>query len=184
MTDEYEDDTFEWWHLSTPSPELLRSIEDGWLPPGGRVLDVGCGLGTEAAHLASLGLTAIGVDLSVGALRRAAVAHPAVRFVRADALRLPLRAGVFDVALDRGCLHYLREADRTSYLLELERVLRPGGRLLLRACLRSAGQSNDLTIAGLTSLLAWWRICDMQEEDIPSDTRMMQAVVVRVERSS
>jgi len=55
VTDHYADGTCQWWHLSRPSPELLAALGDGWLAPGGRVLDVGCGLGAEAGYLASAG---------------------------------------------------------------------------------------------------------------------------------
>jgi SAM-dependent methyltransferase len=184
MTDEYDDETFRWWHLSGPSPELVRAHEDGWLGLPGSVLDVGCGLGSELAHLSSLGWQAVGMDLSISALRRAKAAHQAVAFLEADALSLPFTTGSFDVALDRGCFHYLLPADRPRYLQELERVLRPGGHLLLRACRRSAGTPNDLTAGVLESLLHSWRIVELREEEIVSDTRLMPSVVARAERRS
>jgi len=182
MTDEYDDETFRWWHLSAPSPELFEAIADGWLAAPGRVIDVGCGLGTELGHLASVGWNAVGVDLSPSALRKARRAHPGVAFVQADARALPFSSNSLDAVLDRGCFHYLRPVDRSTYLAELERVLRPAGRLLLRACLRSAGQPNDLSVSSLTEELAGWRIVDLRHEDIPSDTRTMPAVVARLER--
>lgn len=63
--------------------------------------------------------------------------HDGVSFVRGDVLALPFAAGVFDVALDRGCFHYLSPARWPDYAAEAQRVLRPGGRMLLRACLTS-----------------------------------------------
>jgi SAM-dependent methyltransferase len=182
MPDEYDNETFRWWHLSGPSPELLEAIEDRWLCPAGRVLDVGCGLGSELAHLASIGWRAVGVDLSVSALQRARHAHQDVAFTQADATRLPFPADSFDAVLDRGCFHYLPPAGRITYLAELERVLRPAGRLLLRACLRSAGRPNDVSAIDITQQLTGWRLVDLRREDIPSDTRTMPAVVARLER--
>lgn len=52
MTDHHADGTYTWWHLSRPSPEPLAALGDGWLPPSGRALDAGCGLGAEAGYLA------------------------------------------------------------------------------------------------------------------------------------
>ena len=51
--DEYASGEFRWWHLSEPSPELRTALDSGWLRASGRVLDVGCGLGTELAFLRS-----------------------------------------------------------------------------------------------------------------------------------
>jgi hypothetical protein len=62
-------------------------------------------------------------------------------------------------------------------------VLEPGGRLLLRACLRSAGRPNDLSAGDLHGLLGAWRIVDLHREDIVSDSRTMPALVARLERS-
>ena len=47
MADEYASGEYGYWHLSVPSPELTIAIEDGWFPTRGRVLDLGCGAGTE-----------------------------------------------------------------------------------------------------------------------------------------
>ena len=51
MSDHYADGTYRWWHLSTPSPELVQAVADGWLSGPGRVLDVGCGMGSEVVGL-------------------------------------------------------------------------------------------------------------------------------------
>ena len=73
---------------SQPPPELVAR-RDGWLP-GGRILDVGCGLGTETGYLAAR--LAAGIDLSGTALAQAAAGHQEAAFLRADvrhALTLP-----------------------------------------------------------------------------------------------
>jgi SAM-dependent methyltransferase len=62
--DPYADGVYRWWHLSAPSPELLAAEADGWLGEGGAAIDIGCGAGTEIAHLAGRGWKAVGVDLS------------------------------------------------------------------------------------------------------------------------
>jgi SAM-dependent methyltransferase len=182
--DHYADGTYRWWHLSRASPELVAALADGWLNGDGRVLDVGCGLGTEAGYLASVGWRAVGIDLSAVALGRAAGSHPDAGFLRADLRRLPFRSGSFDAAVDRGCFHYLPPADRWRYAAEAKRVLRRGGKLLLRASLRSAGVRNDIDQAVILDTFGGWRIVDMERAAVPSDTRQLDYLVVRLEVAS
>ena len=59
MADEYASGEYRYWHLSVPSPELTQAIEDGWFPTRGRVLDLGCGAGTEVGFLPGLGATSV-----------------------------------------------------------------------------------------------------------------------------
>ena len=103
-------------------------------------------------------------------------------FVRADVLALPFAAGVFDVALDRGCFHCLSPARWPDYAAEAQRVLRPGGRMLLRACLTSQGVRNDVTGSGISGAFTGWVIERMARGALRSDTRTMRALVVRLRR--
>jgi SAM-dependent methyltransferase len=181
MEDPYADGTFRWWHLAGPSPELLAADADGWLGPAGVAVDLGCGLGAEAGYLAAAGWRTVGVDLSATALLAAASqARAAARFTRADVLRLPLREQSADVLLDRGCFHYLAAADRDAYADEARRVLRPGGRLLLRACRTAAGVPNDIDPGLIERVFAGWHLDQVVLSDIPSQTRRMPAVVARL----
>ena len=136
--------TYRWWHRAEPSPELVAAESAGALGPPGIVVDLGCGLGTELGYLAGRGWRGIGVDLSAPALTQARDGHPGVAFACADVTSLPLRAGSADLLLDRGCFHYLPAESRGDYARQAARVLRPGGRLLLRMCLTSAGVPNGL----------------------------------------
>jgi SAM-dependent methyltransferase len=181
MADHYADGTFRWWHLSRPSPELISALDGGWLPPGGRVLDVGCGLGSEAGYLASAGWQAAGIDVSEAAIARAADGNGDAAFLRADARRLPFRRHCFDAALDRGCFHYLPPPGRPAYADELRRVLKPGGKLLLRVSLRTAGVRNDMSEAVIGAAFAAWRIEHMERAAVPSDTRMLEVIIARLE---
>ena len=180
VTDHYADGTYRWWHLSEASPELVSALGDGWLPGGGRILDVGCGLGTEVGHLAAVGWQAVGIDLSAMALARAAAGHDDAAFLRADVRALPFGADSFDAAADRGCFHYLPPAARTRYAAELRRVLRPGGRFLLRASLRAAGERNDIDEAVIVGCFARWRIDAMTRAAVPSDTRALDVLIARL----
>lgn len=182
--DPYVTRVHDWWHLSEPSPELYEALDSGWFPNRGRVLDLGTGLGVEPLYLASQGSTAVGVDLSFEALKRAAAKGGRAHFLRADVRRLPFRDATFDALLDRGCFHYMSRRGRTEYIREARRVLRPKGKLLLRACLRTAGVRNDLSPDLLREMFegVHWRVVRLEHREIPSDTRMMDALVAWLER--
>lgn len=186
VADPYLDGTYRWWHLSLPSPELARAQSDGWLGHPGVVVDLGCGLGWELRYLVTAGWTGLGVDLSATALRGAAAMRCAVGPGRrvgvalADVLRLPVADARADLLLDRGCFHYLPPGGRDEYAAEARRILRPGGRFLLRACRTAAGVANDLTVPVIERVFAGWTIESITAEDIVSDTRRMPSLTVRL----
>jgi SAM-dependent methyltransferase len=182
LDQQYQTDIHKVWHSSTPPPELLAALDAGWLGSPRSALDLGCGLGTELAHLADLGVPlTVGVDRSIAAVQRAHQLHSAVRFVQADVLQMPFPRASFDVVLDRGCFHYLEPADRPRYAGEVERILRPDGRFLLRACLYAQGIRNDLTEPLLRQIFSGWQIVGLEQAPIPSDTGQMIAFVTRLE---
>jgi SAM-dependent methyltransferase len=180
--DPYATDVHRWWSLSGPSPELVRAVAGSWLAGPGPVLDLGCGLGSDAGYLADQGFAAVGVDLSYVALRRACAAHANAGFLQADVLHLPIATGSVAALLDRGCFHYLEPSQRPAYAAETRRVLRPGGRLFLRACLNTAGKRNDIDEPGLRSVFTAWRWLSVRQGELPSDTRSMPALIVLLER--
>jgi len=97
----------------------LAGLEIGF---AGRVLDVGCGNGMYLRELRSRGVSATGCDLSLGMLS-AAAPHPAL--VNADVTQLPFGDRSFDVVLAPHMLYHVE--DRVAAVLELRRVLAPGG---------------------------------------------------------
>jgi SAM-dependent methyltransferase len=133
----YRDGSYlEHWEAPAVPPELAALVVSGGLPAGATALDIGCGSGLEAVFLAGSGLRVIGVDSSRPALalarERAGAAGVAVDLRHGSALDLPVEAGSIDLGLDRGCLHSIDREDRPAYAAEIARVLRPGGRFLLR----------------------------------------------------
>jgi 2-polyprenyl-3-methyl-5-hydroxy-6-metoxy-1,4-benzoquinol methylase len=107
----------------------LRFLLDG-LPPGARVLDLGCGEGAFAAELVSAGADVLAVDVAEEPLRRARAAHPGLRTQLIDgegSWELP-GAG-FDVVWAGEVIEHV--ADTARWLSELRRVLRSGGSLVL-----------------------------------------------------
>lgn len=177
MEDPYLTATHRWWHLSSASPELAEAETAGQLGDPGVAVDLGCGLGSELAYLVARGWRGVGVDLLTTPLSRARDLHPEVGFVQATVTGLPLRTGSADLLVDRGCFHYLDAYGRSLYASEAGRVLRVGGRLMLRMCLNSAGTPNGLDEATIRTTFESWRVTAMERMDLVTGTRTMLAVV-------
>jgi SAM-dependent methyltransferase len=97
---------------------------------GDRVLDLGCGSGRFVAALGEAGAEPIGVELASAALERALRNAPGadLRLVEADG-SLPLEHGSVDLVWCSEVLEHVADTDHV--LLEVRRVLRPSGRLLV-----------------------------------------------------
>jgi SAM-dependent methyltransferase len=100
------------------------------------VLDLGCGVGKNVQPLTDRGFAVFGVDRSATAIRRChAVVADATRrgrFLVGSAAALPWRSACFDRVLDVGALHCVPSDDRRLAVLEIGRVLKPGGRMYSR----------------------------------------------------
>lgn len=121
------------WDIGGPQPEIVALAEAGELV--GDVLDVGCGTGENALHLASLGRRVLGIDGAPTAIARArekaaARGLPAA-FLVADALDLGTLRRRFETVVDCGMFHTLAPAQRRAYAQSLTEVLSPGGTLAL-----------------------------------------------------
>jgi arsenite methyltransferase len=107
----------------------------GRLQPGERVLDVGCGAGTDslvAAQMVGPEGSVIGIDMTPEMLAKARAAADAlavanVELVESEAERLPFADESFDVVISNGVIDLI--PDKDAVFSELFRVLRPGGRI-------------------------------------------------------
>lgn len=112
----------------------------GWLtaslPPGARVLDLGCGTGVPTARrLTDAGLRVTGVDLSPGMLAKARANVPEAEFIHADIADLgeggPLDGQGFEAAAAFFTLLMLPREEIPETLRLIRGLLRPGGLLAL-----------------------------------------------------
>ncbi len=137
--------------------ELVRWSGLDRLPPGSRVLDVGCGIGGSARILArDYGFEVLGISISPAQIARARELTPAdlpdCRFAVMDALALDLPDGAADAGFDAV---WSVEAgphmpDKQRYADEMLRVLRPGG------CLAVADWNRrDPAVAPMNRLERW-----------------------------
>jgi arsenite methyltransferase len=136
--------------LGYPQPELAnvpdRSVESfagvanphslGRLDEGATVLDLGCGAGTDlliAAQMVGPSGHVIGVDMTPGMLQ--AAAESAREMGVADRVELheslieclPLPDGEVDIVISNGVIDLI--PDKDAVFAEIDRVLKPGGRL-------------------------------------------------------
>ncbi len=138
------------WAEDLDYPDELSSVPDtavasyagvanpfslGRLSPGERVLDVGCGAGTDtlvAAQMVAPDGHVTGIDMTpemLGKARAAAAEMDVanVEFVEGEVERLPFPTESFDVAISNGVIDLI--PDKDAIFSELFRVLRPGGRI-------------------------------------------------------
>ena len=120
------------WADFAPNPRVVSALAG--LPGGGRVLVVGCGLGDDAEHVASLGFTTVAFDVSPTAIAAARRRFPrsTVEYMTADLLSPPRAwAGAFDLVVEVFTLQVLTGAARRTAFARLARLVAPGGRLLV-----------------------------------------------------
>jgi ubiquinone/menaquinone biosynthesis C-methylase UbiE len=100
------------------------------VPPGARVLDVGCGEARFTVALARAGARVVGVDVAEEPLRRARSRHPELD-LRVVPVAGPweLEDAGFDVVWAGEVIEHV--ADTGAWLSEVRRVLRSGGSLVL-----------------------------------------------------
>jgi SAM-dependent methyltransferase len=98
----------------------------------GAGLDVGCGTGVLAHRLSRRGFTMTGIDPSQGMLDVLAREAPDVEGVRASGEDLPFGDDSFDLAVTVAALHHVAEPKAVrGTLVEMARVVRPGGRIVV-----------------------------------------------------
>ncbi|WP_323378721.1 class I SAM-dependent methyltransferase [Streptomyces smaragdinus] len=150
--DRWTEDSADWWDafyadrargipffVAKPDENLASYLTRDLLKPPGRALELGCGPGRNALHLAAHGYAVEAVDLSPTAItwatERAEAAAPDIRarvhFHRADIFTLPAPTTPYDLIVDSGCFHHLPPHRRISYLALLDRALAPGGHFAL-----------------------------------------------------
>jgi len=156
------------------------------LPRGGKILDVGNGLGVQDPVIAEVTgarrLTAVNITLSQLRAGRPALQAAGANGVNADACRLPFRAGSFDGLISvEAAFHF---ESRRRFFQQAAVVLRPGGTLTMSdiATMRMPRTAREL-IAGLFQLRAWGlrRSAAMSVEQIVAEAERAGFVDVRTE---
>jgi SAM-dependent methyltransferase len=114
--------------IASTSP-LTTHIEAA-LPPTGRILEAGCGLGQYVILLRQRHRAVIGADWSHEALQRSRRAEPSTPLAVMDLAGLAVKSGAFAAYISLGVVEH-DEHGPDAIVAEASRVLVPGGRLLL-----------------------------------------------------
>ncbi len=114
------------------------------MPRHSRVLDYGCGYGRTVAELAEAGYADVtGIDFSESLINRGKAEHPALDLRAYAGGPLPFEDGSFDAALLLAVLTCIPETKhQAETLLELKRVLKPGGMLYINDFLLNRDKRN------------------------------------------
>ena len=135
INNRFYDELGERWHTDCHHPiALLRAenrLRNPWIAERvgapAKILDIGCGAGLLTNHLASLGHTVYGIDLSCASLdvARSKDGTQSVIYLHADATEIPLQEAMFDAVCAMDLLEHVPHPEKV--VAEASRLLRPGG---------------------------------------------------------
>jgi len=157
------------WSIGEPQPDLAALIEQGKFH--GDVLDVGCGEAAVSLHLAELGYTTVGLDLS----------PVAIELARAEAAERGLNGATFEVAdissftgcngrfgtiVDSTLFHSIPVEAREGYQQSIVRAAAPGASYFLLVFDRAGipeGLANPVTADELREIVSkYWDIDEIR----------------------
>jgi SAM-dependent methyltransferase len=107
-------------------PAMLPRIRDRGF---GAALDVGCGEGRFCRLMRQAGIEAVGIDPTTALIEEARRRDPAGRYEVGRAEELPFASGRFDLVVSY--LSLIDIPDFRAAIAEMNRVLKPGGTLLI-----------------------------------------------------
>lgn len=137
----------------TPENEDLNYVLKEWVREqqlvGKRVLELCCGEGSAGVILSKLGCCYYGVDVSPSAIKTAEqqlAPYPDAKVAQLDLVTEQLQ-GQFDAVFDAMGFHMLlTDQDRTAYLKNVYRVLKPGAPMLFfRESYQEDGYEGDVS---------------------------------------
>jgi SAM-dependent methyltransferase len=168
------------WDIGGPQPALSALFSE--FPPADPILDVGCGSGDLAIHLARLGHRVTGVDFVETAIthaRQKAANLPAevarlLNFQVADALQPSLLGTKFGSVVDSGFYHLFDPEQGQRFLDDIASSLLPGGRYYLLAFAFDFSipnlprEVNEQELRACFTQEKGWKILDLQPAEFLS----------------
>ena len=120
------------------------------MDPSDTVLECACGTGAISVDIAPNCRRLVATDFSQGMLKQAAKKlqkFDNVRLRQADIMHIKCRDGRFDKVVAGNVIHLL--PDPASALAELERLVRPGGKIIIPTYINMAKKSAGLMVKAL-----------------------------------
>jgi putative AdoMet-dependent methyltransferase len=95
------------------------------------VIDIGTGTGNLAARFLKRGLNVIGIEPSIEMRKICQQKHPEMMVEDGDFLTIPLYIPQVDLVVSAYALHHLTPAEKVSAVIEMKRLLKPRGRIVI-----------------------------------------------------
>jgi ubiquinone/menaquinone biosynthesis C-methylase UbiE len=141
----------------------------------GAVLDAGCGTGENALHVASLGLSVLGVDVAETALaiarQKAADRGIEIEFAAADAFQLQRLGRTFTTVLDCGLFHTFDRDERPRYVESVASVTEHHGTLYV-LCFSDEGPDtgphpvSEAELRAAFNASKLWNVLDIERDRV------------------
>jgi SAM-dependent methyltransferase len=156
----------------TPWPKVCQFVRD--LPPWSLVYDVGCGNGRYLQQRTDI--MSLALDRCGGFARLCL--DSSLHAAQADCLNLPLRSSSCDALLSIAVLHHVSTPDRrAAAVLEMARVLVPGGVCCIHAWATEQGQESRRVFKGSDCLVPWTKSGHVSDTGISTGISFSEASV-------
>ncbi|HEV7700798.1 MAG TPA: class I SAM-dependent methyltransferase [Pyrinomonadaceae bacterium] len=133
-------------HVLAYVDEILKGV-----PPGAKVLDLGCGTGNPIAkHIVERGFRVVGYDQSNELLAIAKTVVPEGEFIHADMVDVEFE-GTFAAAVAWDSIFHVERKHHAAIYTKIAASLDDGGRLLLSVGASDAASAEDPNAEGFTS---------------------------------
>ncbi len=161
----------EYWSAPHDFTEIDRAKFCAFLPPNGRILDVGSGPGNDTTYFIEKGFSVVGIDISKEMVSLAAGREARAKFHEMDMRHLTFNDGSFDGVWASFSFLHVKQAYATKTLQQFKRVLCNSGYLCLLIHTNKTTTYKKTQISGLfdgngrpmSTYVQEWKLEDLLE---------------------
>jgi 2-polyprenyl-3-methyl-5-hydroxy-6-metoxy-1,4-benzoquinol methylase len=132
------------WFITELDHDLEHELTNRKITTGS-FLDVGTGIGTQAAELARLGFKITATDFSPQAIALSKKLKCGARFIVDDILDTKLKQR-FDYVFDRGCYHVIKRSRQKDFVRNISKIMKARGLLFLKCSAKPRGRAIPFTV--------------------------------------